>query len=163
MRSPDLPSIRRAAGRGFTMIELLIALVVIVLLAAVAYPAYTSAIAKNRRAEGVAALAAVQLAQERWRSSNDKYSDAYDNTNKKFTDLNVSGVSAPEGYYTLAVSGANEFGYTVTATADSAKAQASDTNCVRLVVKLERAITSYSSGASTGDLDTTNQHKCWSR
>jgi type IV pilus assembly protein PilE len=163
MRCTDHLPIRPAARRGFTLIEVMIALVVIVLLAAVAYPAYTSAIAKNRRAEGVAAMAAVQLAQERWRSNNDSYSSAYDSTSKKFTDLNVSAVSSPEGYYTLSISGASEIGYTLTATADSGKAQASDTNCVRLVIKLERAISSYQSGAASGDLDSTNQHKCWSR
>jgi type IV pilus assembly protein PilE len=148
---------------GFTLIEVMIALVVIALLAAVAYPAYTDAIAKNRRAEGVAAIAAVQLAQERWRSSNDKYSSTHDDTNKKFTDLNVSSVSSPEGYYSLAISGADEVGFVVTATALSGKAQASDTKCVRLQVEVRRAIVTYRSGAADGALDATNQHKCWSR
>jgi type IV pilus assembly protein PilE len=157
------PSIHRAAKRGFTMIELMIALVVIALLAAVAYPAYTDAIAKNRRAEGVAAIAAVQLAQERWRSNNDTYSSTYDATNKKFTDLNVSAQSGPEGYYLLSISDASDFGYTVTATAVSSKAQASDTNCVRLQIQVERAIVKYRSGAAAGALDDTNQYKCWSR
>jgi type IV pilus assembly protein PilE len=138
------------------LIEVMIALVVIALLAAVAYPAYTSAIAKNRRAEGVAAIAAVQLAQERWRSNNDTYSDS-------FTDLKVGEYSSPAEYYKLTISNNNEIGYTVTATAVTGKAQASDTNCVRLQVVLERAIVKYRSGASDGALDTTNQHKCWSR
>ncbi len=134
----------------------MIALVVIALLAAVAYPAYTSAIAKNRRAEGVAAMAAVQLAQERWRSSHDTYSDS-------FTDLKVGEYSSPSGYYKLAISGNDEIGYTVTATAETGKAQASDTNCVRLQIQVERAILTYRSGASDGALDASNQHKCWSR
>jgi type IV pilus assembly protein PilE len=134
----------------------MIALVVIALLAAVAYPAYTSAIAKNRRAEGVAAIAAVQLAQERWRSSNDTYSDSFD-------DLKVEQYSGPSGYYKLAISGNNDISYTVTATAETGKAQASDTNCVRMQVKIERAIPTYRSGAADGAMDATNQHKCWSR
>lgn len=149
--------------RGFTMIELMIALVVIAVLAAVAYPAYTDAIAKNRRAEGVAAMAAVQMAQERWRSNNDTYSSAYDTSTKKFTDLKLDAVSSPEGYYTLSISDANDVGYIITATATSGKAQTSDTNCVRLQIELRRSITTYRSGAATGDMDATNQHKCWSR
>lgn len=163
MRGSPSTDPRRLPRRGFTLIEIMIALVVIVLLAAVAYPAYTAAIAKNRRAEGVAAIAAVQLAQERWRSSNDSYSSTHDDTNKKFTDLNVSSVSSPEGYYNLAISGADEVGYIVTATAVSGKAQASDTNCVRLQVEVRRAIVTYRSGAASGSLDASNQHKCWNR
>jgi type IV pilus assembly protein PilE len=146
----------RSGRRGFTLIEVMIALVVIALLAAVAYPAYTSAIAKNRRAEGVAAIAAVQLAQERWRSNHDTYSNS-------FTDLKVGEYSSPSGYYKLAISGNDDVGYTVTATAETGKAQASDTNCVRLQIQVERSILTYRSGASAGALDETNQHKCWSR
>ena len=64
---------RRVLVRGFTLIELLIALGVVAILAAVAYPAYTSATLKAKRAEGRAALLELLLQQERYMTQNNTY------------------------------------------------------------------------------------------
>ncbi|MBK9136243.1 MAG: prepilin-type N-terminal cleavage/methylation domain-containing protein [Betaproteobacteria bacterium] len=55
-------------GRGFTTIELLIAIVILGILLAVALPSYQSSMRKSRRAEAFTALTSIQQGQERHRS-----------------------------------------------------------------------------------------------
>lgn len=59
--------------RGFTLIELMIVVAIVALLASVAYPAYTSAILKGKRAEGRAALAELIQQQERYMTQRNCY------------------------------------------------------------------------------------------
>lgn len=59
--------------RGFTLIELMVTVVIIGILAAVAYPAYTSSVQRSRRADAVALLTSVVQAQERYRSNRATY------------------------------------------------------------------------------------------
>ena len=107
------------ASRGFTLVELLVAVVVIAILAAVAVPAYRDQIRKGRRAEAHEALMQVQTAQERWRSNNVSYAATV-------AALGQSAVSA-SGNYAIGVSGATATGYTATATAQAK--QAGDSAC----------------------------------
>ena len=55
--------------RGFTLLELMIAVAVIAILASLAYPSYLDSVRKSRRADGMAALMNVQLAQQKLRSN----------------------------------------------------------------------------------------------
>lgn len=143
----------RWGGAGFTTIELLIAVVVIGVLAAIAYPTFTDSIRKSRRAEGVSALATLQQAQERFRSNAAAYADAA-------ASLNQSGVTA-SGYYAVAVTAASASGYTATATARTGTSQAADTNCRVLAVRMDRGNLSYGAGASA--VDWADPHRCWAR
>jgi type IV pilus assembly protein PilE len=65
--------VHKKAGRqaicGFTLIELMITVIVIGVLAAVAYPSFLSQIRASRRAEAVSTLSQIQQAQERWRAN----------------------------------------------------------------------------------------------
>ncbi len=62
-----------ARQRGFTLIELMITVAVIGLLAAIAYPSYTSQIAKGRRAECRSGLLQSMQQQERYYSQYNAY------------------------------------------------------------------------------------------
>jgi type IV pilus assembly protein PilE len=59
--------------RGFTLIEVMVAVVVIGILAAVAYPSYTEAVRKAKRTEGRAALLQLMQQQERFYSQRNSY------------------------------------------------------------------------------------------
>lgn len=62
-----------ARNRGFTLIEMMIVVVIVAILAAIAYPAYTNAITKARRSDGVDALLNIQALQEKYRANNPSY------------------------------------------------------------------------------------------
>ena len=65
----------RARGqRGFTLIELVIAMVIASILAAIAIPSYSSYIQKSRRTEAKSALLNMASLEERFFSTNNTYS-----------------------------------------------------------------------------------------
>ena len=131
-------------ARGFTLIEVMIAVAIVALLAAVALPAYNSQVRKSGRTEAIAAMAAVQQAQERWRANNPAYTD-------ELGDLGADEITSPGGYYKLVIPDATGTGYTLTATAEAGKQQASDTGCTTLTLTV-----------TNGDADPTPSD-CWSR
>jgi len=58
---------------GFTLIEMMVVLVIVSILAAVAYPAYTDAVRKAKRTEGRAALMQLMQQEERYYSQHNSY------------------------------------------------------------------------------------------
>lgn len=59
--------------KGFTLIEVMIAVVIIGILASIAYPSYTQYIAQSARSEGLAALMRIANLQEQYYLDNKKY------------------------------------------------------------------------------------------
>ncbi len=141
--------------RGFTTIELLIALVVLGLLVVVALPSFRDQLRKARRSDAVAALANLQQAQERWRSTNALYAP-----NAQLTTGLAQKSTSASGYYTLAITANSATGYTATATAVSGTSQADDTGCTLLAVRMESGNLSYGSGSGPDWSDT---RRCWAR
>ena len=99
----------RNSQSGFTLIELMIVVVIIGLLAAVGYPAYTDQLAKGKRTEAKAKLAQALQKLERFYTDNNAYT----------TDLGpLFGLAAAAAVY----SGANNeatSAYVITAAAGS--------------------------------------------
>jgi type IV pilus assembly protein PilE len=99
----------RIHNKAFTLIELVIVVAIVVILALVALNLYSSNVLKGRRTDGLNAILAISLAQERYRSNNSQYGTLAQAW---------GGVSAsPQGYYTLSISNVSSTGYTITATA----------------------------------------------
>jgi type IV pilus assembly protein PilE len=148
----------RHDARGFTLIELLIAVVVVGILAAVAYPSFMDSIRKGRRSDAMQALNSVQQAQERYRGDNAQYSS------NLATLPGPPSATSPNGYYTIALSGAGATGYTVTASAVAGKSQAADGDCAQLRVRVAGGNIHYSSETSGGSAFTEGpNNRCWAR
>jgi type IV pilus assembly protein PilE len=58
---------------GFTLLELMIVVAVVGILAAIAYPSYTSSVVKGKRAQGRAAVAELLQQQERYMTQRNCY------------------------------------------------------------------------------------------
>jgi type IV pilus assembly protein PilE len=88
---------------GFTLIDVLIVLAIVVVLAAIAYPSYAGFITKTRRIEGQIALIETVQQQERFYTRNNTYiafsSDSSDEQEKRFKWF--SGSAAPSSAYEL--------------------------------------------------------------
>ena len=65
--------VSKAASRGFTLIELMIAVAIVALLATVAYGSFSSAAQKGKRAEGRAGLLDMMQQQERFLTQTGSY------------------------------------------------------------------------------------------
>lgn len=128
------------AGRGITLIELMIVAAIIAILAAIALPSYNRYARESRRVDGQSALHQIALAQEKHRSTNATYT----------TSLATLGLgdNSPDGHYRLAIPSATATGFQATATAQSASQQA-DTGCTPLTLSV------------SGGVMTTGPTGCW--
>ena len=109
---------------GFSLIELMIAIVIIAILAGIVYPSYSQYLYETRRSDAWAALSAAAAAQERWYSINFSYTDDVNN---------LSGSTSPEGYYTISVV-SDGSSFTLTANAVSSGVQAADSACTAMTL-----------------------------
>ncbi len=98
----------RPNASGFSLFELLVTLAIVAILASITVPSYTGLVAKSRRADAMASLVEIQLAQERWRAAHPEYA-------KQLSDLGWSSPVSPEGYYELRIVQADDSDYLVLA------------------------------------------------
>lgn len=140
----------------------MVALAVAGILAAIAYPAYTSHMQRARRADAISALTAVMQAQERFRSNSATYASTVGALGIDITritplyDVNLAGVG-PDATF--------DVGYAATATPIAGGKQALDVTCKTLTVTLVGSTPQYSATGdpsnSGSDSNTTNE--CWPR
>jgi type IV pilus assembly protein PilE len=99
-------------SRGFTIIETLIAVVIIGLLSAIAYPAYQAQVIKGKRAQGRAALVSAATKMEKFFSTNGCYPSSAANCGGVSTSAaaltaigaqSFSGDTASSSYYNIQV------------------------------------------------------------
>ena len=106
----------RAAARGFTLIELIIAVAVVGILAAVAMPSYREHIAASRRADAKSALLALAQLMERNYTERGTYASV---------TLGSTGIypsTSPQGFYTLSITSQDANGFALSATRTGAQA-----------------------------------------
>ena len=131
--------------RGITLIELMIVVVVLSILATVAYPNYQEFVARAKRNEAKAALLRLATNQERF----------YLNNNTFTSDLTQLGFGATptaiteNDYYSITVTGANASNFTATATYRFGEPEVS--KCEVFTID------------GRGDKTSTPQDDCWTR
>lgn len=122
----------RLKSSGFTLIELMVTVAVIGILAAIAYPSYTSSIIKSRRTDAKAKLLDLAQRQERF------YSDRNTYTATLADDFGADALTSDNGYYTLSAAATTGAGNTIansfTLTATPTGSQANDTICGNLTL-----------------------------
>jgi len=152
-RARYCPAVR--AVRGFTLVELMIAVVVLGILASIALPSFLESIRKSRRSEAATALMQIQQAQERWRSNRAAYAS-------DLAGLGLAG-QTPGGYYALSIEDADATGYTATAVGKTGTSQAQDAQCRTMRVRLTGGNLTYAGcgGEDCGTFAAT--HPCWAQ
>jgi type IV pilus assembly protein PilE len=159
----------RRIDMGFTLLELMLALVVAAVLAAIALPAYHDQVRRSRRVDAITAITQVLQAQERHRANRSSYGERFivrggglagvgATTN---ADAAASHLS-PGGWYELRLSDVGATGYTIVATAQGS--QQADTSCARLQLTLAGGNLAHDSGATSGALHgaaSAANRRCW--
>lgn len=141
----------RTRHNGFTLVEAAVVVTIAALLATIAWPAFASVVRRIHRTDALAALAHVQLLQQRHRSLHPGYAT--------LAQLGI-GVQVAGGRYRLDLSEPTASGYRLSAVAQGP--QAADAVCRHLGVEVVGADTRRSSGP---DAETHNEvaqnRRCW--
>lgn len=124
----------RKQSSGFSLIELMIALVIVAIIAGLALPAYQDSIVKSRRAEAKAALLDLQNRMERYFIDKNTYQTACITGVGGCTATNsvLGSATTEKGYYQLSIVGASATAYTLKAAPQGA--QTKDTKCKTLTL-----------------------------
>jgi type IV pilus assembly protein PilE len=139
-----------AQAAGFTLIEMMIAVVIVGILLAVGLPAYQNSVQKGRRSDAISALLDAANRQEQHMLDRNTYT----------TDMTELGFAADpmvseEGYYTVdaAACGAGTIAtcYVLTATPAAGSPQGADAGCTAF--SLDSFGRRTATGAQAGD--------CW--
>ncbi|KAF7774260.1 type IV pilus assembly protein PilE [Pseudoalteromonas citrea] len=135
---------RNSTVNGFTLIEVMIVVVIVGILASIAYPNYSSYVNRAARADAMVILLDAANRQEQFFVDNRQYTS-------DLADLGVP-TETENGYFTIGVE-ADTSSFTVTATADSGPV-AGDTECSTLTIN-ELGL---KGNTGSGDADL-----CWER
>lgn len=115
--------------RGFTLIEVLTAMVVVGILAAIAIPSWRSHLLKARRSDARSALVALQKAQDQYFGRHARYAGSAQLTSPSPGGLGAAETS-PQGYYRIALeTSADGLAYRAVARAESGEGQTDDSRC----------------------------------
>lgn len=107
--------------RGVTLIELMIVVVVVGILAAIAYPSYQNQVRQSKRADGKAMLMEVAQGLERCYTRFGRYNDAGCTVANNLPD------PSSEGHYQIAATAISATAFTLDATPQGT--QADDVEC----------------------------------
>lgn len=132
---------------GFTLIEVIIAVAILGIIVAFAIPSYSGYLTKSRRVDAHIALHDAAQRLERCRTESFTYVGC---------DTIASAITtSQDNYYSLAYSNVTATTYTVTATPNTSKSQASDSDCQSMTIDQTGFTDSRASGTtSTADI-------CW--
>lgn len=131
---------------GFSLIELIIVIGIVIIFISIAVPSYNEYVFKSNRSDAITTLLNLHLAQERWRAQNASYTPSLE-------DIWIAGSNkSSQGFYELSIdvgkTNNNEFLITATALGS----QANDEKC--------KVFRITQNGA---DKTTPEKSQCWGR
>ncbi len=133
---------KRVLHNGFTLLELMVAVVILSILAAIAYPSYMNQVRETRRIDGKSAVLEVSMAEERYYTKNKAYTSTW-------SDLSINSTlksgKSDKGYYKLTLT-TSEDATTFTITATATGAQKDDTACATISMNQRGEKTSTGGG-----------------
>jgi type IV pilus assembly protein PilE len=103
-------TMNRSRSRGFTLVELMIALAVVGLLSAIAYPSYQQQVAKGRRTDAKQSLLELAQRMERFYTERGTYAGATLGSTGLYPNVSSGG------YYSLTIVSQTADGFSVRAT-----------------------------------------------
>lgn len=141
---------------GFTLIELMIAVLIVGILAAIAYPSYVDSVTKSNRRTAQACLSNYAQYMERFYTANMRYDENVDGDENTLPTLDCATGQNSGQHYTYAIPTLSRSTYTLSATPIVGSTQASrDSACG--VQTINQAGTKGAAG-STAAADVA---KCW--
>lgn len=134
--------------RGVTLIELMIVVLIVGILAGIAYPSYQNQVRETRRTDGKTALLDTAQRLERCYTRYNSYNDAGCDV---AGDLAGAGFDSAEDWYVITASAINASAFQLLATAQDD--QANDTDCGNLILT--------NTGVQGSQGGTTDPNDCW--
>lgn len=113
---------------GFSFIEIMIVILVMAIITIIAVSVFSTFSLQGRRSDGINALLAISMAEERYRAANSTYGT--------LAQVYNGATTSPQGYYNLSITGVSANGFTATATGTGSQAndQQGTTNCGTLTL-----------------------------
>jgi type IV pilus assembly protein PilE len=141
--------------RGFTLMELMVAVAIVAVLSAIALPTYQGVRHRLQRTDAKLALLWVQYQQERHYAAHNSYA--------ALSELSAPAATSPRsagGDYDLAVTLTDGGqGYVATAEAHANGRQARDSDCRQLSIN---ELGQRRSATDSGNWSDTDPYRCWS-
>ena len=136
----------RTKNSGFTLIELMIAVMIIGILAAIAIPSYQQYVTRSNRTEGMALLQEAAARQERFMTQNNRYATTVAELGYTATGGRAAGRSANNFYQLTIANSASTVEYSMTVVPQGAQASR-DSECGTLGLNHVGAKSKTGSGA----------------